>query len=266
MPAARYWRLTFARTQGNQYAQIRELAFLDAAGVDQSIGGTAYASSSYSSSWLPAGAFDKNTSSGGWCNAANQFPASIWYAHPAPVDIAGIRIHFDPEIKYAPLALADMQVAWSDDGTTWQLDSRMLQIAEGGIVANTSCTMLLVTYQPPQTVGRGLIVFARAPMPGGPVVAVAQPTASVARDTEFGGAGRIWGTTKVKGASNVPTKARVRLLRDHDALLVREVWSDAETGEFEFTGIDTSQPFTVLATDAAGNFRAVAANRLLSTP
>ncbi|MVT28799.1 hypothetical protein GO496_10755 [Acidovorax citrulli] len=34
----------------------------------------------------------------------------------------------------------------------------------------------------------------------------------LARDLQFGGAGRIWGTTKTEGTPNVPTKARVEVL------------------------------------------------------
>lgn len=101
----------------------------------------------------------------------------------------------------------------------------------------------------------------------GPVAAhaAAQPScARLARDVEHGGGGRIWGTTKTKGtAANVPTKARVVLLHQRSKLPVRQVWSDAETGAFEFRGIDTRQEFLAVAEDAAGNFRPVAASRLL---
>lgn len=85
----------------------------------------------------------------------------------------------------------------------------------------------------------------------------------LARDAEFGGAGRIWGTTKTKGAPNTPTKARVVLLHQRSKLPVRETWSDPATGAFEFSGIDASQQFITLAEDAAGNFRPVAASRLV---
>ena len=86
----------------------------------------------------------------------------------------------------------------------------------------------------------------------------------VLKDMEFGGAGRIWGTTKTKASpSNLPTKARVVLLHQRSKLPVREVWSDPITGEFAFNGIDTSQEFLTLAEDAAGNFRPVAASRLV---
>lgn len=84
-----------------------------------------------------------------------------------------------------------------------------------------------------------------------------------ARDVEFGGNGRVYGTTKAKGApSNTPTKSRVRLLRERDGLLAREVWSDPATGAFEFRGIDLAQRWIVLAQDAAGAFRPVAASQI----
>lgn len=88
----------------------------------------------------------------------------------------------------------------------------------------------------------------------------------IARDMEFGGRARIWGTTKVKGVTNLPTRARVVLLRQRDKLLARETWSDAATGAFEFEGIDMAHQWLVLAEDQAGNYRPVAANRLEAQP
>ena len=88
------------------------------------------------------------------------------------------------------------------------------------------------------------------------------PALATARDVEHGGPGTIYGTTKTKGAPNLPTKARVVLLHQRSKLPVRETWSDPVTGYFEFRGIDVNQQFLTLAEDAAGNFRPVAANRL----
>ena len=88
------------------------------------------------------------------------------------------------------------------------------------------------------------------------------PRLQLARDIEFGGPGTIYGTTKTKGTPNQPTHARVVLLHQRSKLPVRETWSDPVTGNFAFTGIDTTQQFLTLAEDAAGNFRPVAANRL----
>lgn len=83
------------------------------------------------------------------------------------------------------------------------------------------------------------------------------------RDTEFGGSGRIFGLTKIKGiGSNSPTKSRVVLLRQRDKLPVRQTWSDPATGAWEFGGLDMREQYVALAEDAAGNFQAVAAQRL----
>lgn len=83
-------------------------------------------------------------------------------------------------------------------------------------------------------------------------------------DIQYGGTGRIFGTTKTKATpSNLPTKARVVLLHQRSKLLVRETWSDPDTGDYSFDGLDLRQEFLALAEDAAGNFRAVAAQRLL---
>ena len=81
-----------------------------------------------------------------------------------------------------------------------------------------------------------------------------------ARDMEFGGRARVYGTTKTKGSPNTPTKSRVRLLRERDGLLAREVWSDPATGEFEFTGVDAGTRWVVLAQDASGAFWPAAAS------
>ena len=88
------------------------------------------------------------------------------------------------------------------------------------------------------------------------------PPLQLARDTEHGGPGTIYGTTKTKGTPNQPAKARVVLQHQRSKLPVRETWSDPVTGAFAFTGIDTTQQFLTLAEDAVGNFRPVAANRL----
>ncbi|WCM88516.1 hypothetical protein [Acidovorax sp. NCPPB 3576] len=112
--------------------------------------------------------------------------------------------------------------------------------------------------------GSGAQVLAASPVPA--FSAGAPAAAAIARDMEFGGTGRIWGTTKIKGATNLPTRSRVVLLRQRDKLVARETWSDAVTGTFAFEGIDVSHQWLVLAEDQAGNYRPVAANRLEAQP
>lgn len=263
MPSARYWRLTFYRTDANICAQIRELAFLDAAGVEQSIGGTAYASSTYNSSWLPAFAFDKNTATG-WCSAVNQLPASIWYLHPSAVDIAAVRLYWDANINYAPTAASDMRVSYSDDGVNWQADSRVLQITDGSITASTSCTLVLVQPQPVQTVSRGLLIAASAPTVAGVTVAA---TAAVVRDVQDGGNYRLAGSTKKRGTL-APLHRRVQLYNQRDGRLIRETWSDAATGAYQFDYIQGGPGvlYFICTFDHTNTDRALIADQIVPEP
>ena len=106
-------------------------------------------------------------------------------------------------------------------------------------------------------------IAAASPVP--PPSIQSAPRLQLARDTEFGGAGRIWGTTKIETSpgSRVPIKARVSIFRGRDKLLAREVWSDQVTGEWVVNGLDTRQDFVVLAQDSAGNYQPVAADKTM---
>lgn len=96
-----------------------------------------------------------------------------------------------------------------------------------------------------------------------PAFATRNHRLTVARDVEFGGPGMVYGTTKVKGTPNTPTRSRVVLLRGRDKLPVRETWSDPITGYYEFRGINPTYDYIVLAEDGAGLYRPVAANHLV---
>lgn len=124
----------------------------------------------------------------------------------------------------------------------------------GGGVRQSYPSRLLRTQS-----GRAQITASAVPT----VFSFASPSrCDLARDIEFGGSGTVYGTTKTKGAPNLPTKARVVLQHQRSKLPVRETWSDPVTGAFVFAGVDTSQQFLVVAEDAEGHFRPVAANRL----
>lgn len=83
------------------------------------------------------------------------------------------------------------------------------------------------------------------------------------RNFETGGNGYISGTVKVLGdPTNVPTRRRVRLLRDRDAMLVAETWSDAATGAYLFNEIDRTATYTVLTDDYEHSYRSVVADRI----
>lgn len=114
--------------------------------------------------------------------------------------------------------------------------------------------------RPPRTVPNRAQIVASVPAVFSSIRSAA--ALKTARDVEHGGPGTVYGTTRTKGAPNLPTKARVVLLHQRSKLPVRETWSDPVTGYFEFRGIDVNQQFLTLAEDAAGHFRPVAANRL----
>lgn len=77
------------------------------------------------------------------------------------------------------------------------------------------------------------------------------------------GRGRVVGTTKLKGVPvNVPTAAKVRLYADRSGVFVQQTDSNPSTGEYEFTGVDEGQTYTVVAIDPDANYRAVVADRV----
>ena len=87
------------------------------------------------------------------------------------------------------------------------------------------------------------------------------------RDIYFGGLGRIGPyTVKVDGdPDDIPLRRRVRLYRDRDGIFVREVWSDAATGLYQFDWVDERAAYTVIAYDYEHDYRAVVADNLTPT-
>jgi len=89
---------------------------------------------------------------------------------------------------------------------------------------------------------------------------------SGARNTRFGGRGRIAGTVKVDGnPADTPVYRRVRLFQDVDGVMVAETWSDPVTGAYAFDYIAREQKYTVISYDHTHEFRAVAADNLIPT-
>lgn len=84
------------------------------------------------------------------------------------------------------------------------------------------------------------------------------------RDMEHGGDGTITGNVAIKGSpNNLPVARKVRLVRDVDALCIRETWSDPLTGAYAFPEIDRTVSYTVLSYDHTELFRAVVADRIV---
>lgn len=82
-------------------------------------------------------------------------------------------------------------------------------------------------------------------------------------DMQDGGQGVISGTVKEKNTPfNTPLRRRVRLFEERSGRFIRETWSDADTGMYYFTGLKTTQKYTVVAYDHNGVYRGVIADNL----
>lgn len=83
-------------------------------------------------------------------------------------------------------------------------------------------------------------------------------TGQSARISPDDGIGWVQGTVKRKGEPrDVPLRRRVRLHDKRDMRLIRETWSDPETGAFRFDGLDPTVPFIAITYDHTGRYCAL---------
>lgn len=259
--SARHWRLVVVAT-GSGYFQVTEVAYLDAAGTDISIGGVASASSEYSSSYRAAYAFDKSTSTD-YCSAVDAFPVRLNYTFTAAVDVARVRFIWASNATWLPRGMESLKLISSADGLSWT-DYNDLRLVSGALAAGTTAVAEVlprgVPAAAPLARARPLVSLP----PAGPLVTVGM-RARIAKDLEAGdGRGVVRGRTveqRVANGPKVPVSRRVRLLRERDSALTREAWSKPD-GTYEFTGLDSAQVYTALSYDHTGDLRAVTADRI----
>lgn len=90
------------------------------------------------------------------------------------------------------------------------------------------------------------------------------PSPLLSRHLFFGGNGRIYGNVKKFGDPlSLPLKRRVYLHRQKGGTFVAETWSDAETGAYSFSDIETGIAYYAIAFDYEANYRAVIADGLV---
>ena len=83
-------------------------------------------------------------------------------------------------------------------------------------------------------------------------------------DAYNGGIGIVYGTVAEKHLpANTPWRRRVLLLDERSRIVIRETWSDATTGAYEFRGVKAGVPYTVVSYDHTGAYRAVIADAQL---
>lgn len=262
MTVARHWRLVFSESNGSGQIQIAELAFLDADRVDLSVGGTASATSSVSSTYDADKAFDKNTAT--YWDSSTGVPQTLAYDHGAPVDVRYVSVVFGPTGSDLPGPNIPIRVEHSSDGSTWVFDSA-LALNDGSKAINTAAEYRVVPLADVVAfdLEQGNIPFANSPIPLDLSVDVLSDAAAPYNDFEFGGNGRVVGTVKRDSTpTDIPLQRRVRLHQERGGLLVRETWSDPVTGAYEFTWIDEFETYTVLTYDHEHDYRAVVADNL----
>lgn len=80
-------------------------------------------------------------------------------------------------------------------------------------------------------------------------------------DVYHGGIGLVSGTVKEKNTpANTPLRRRVLLIDEASRMTIRETWSDAATGNYEFRGVKQGVKYTVISYDHLHNYRAVIAD------
>ena len=80
-------------------------------------------------------------------------------------------------------------------------------------------------------------------------------------DMYYGGLGIITGSIKEKNTpANTPLRRRVLLIDEASRMTIRETWSDAATGNYEFRGVKQGVKYTVISYDHLHNYRAVIAD------
>ena len=247
MTAARYWRVTFSNSSGGLSTNIwlDEVEFLDSSSqIIPATGGSVIASGEYSAAYPKEQAFDGLTTSNGWSSDVGTWPQWIGYVFSAPVAPAYVRLKL-PENASASDELpviGGIFVDWSDDGISWIGGAP--SVVSGSIDVGQTIVCTVVAGSLPRSIG----TIHRTPDVGfdsGPL--------------------QIIGTTKNTGTPPTPVRRRVRLHEQSSGRLVREVWSDATTGAYSFTGLRLTT-YYVVSFDHTNTFAAVIADNLTPEP
>lgn len=270
MAAHAYWRLLLRPAFTNSRADAKEVEFRGAVGGPSlTVGGTVLSSGSQGG--LPgANAFDGLTTTEWSSNNAGQF---VWigYQFATAVDIVEVvyREGSNPN-SCAP----DGYLQHSDNGVDWTLLAPYLRMAATGGGVNTFTGFADLGPTRTRSAGaRTTLGFptglpgARSagavrrydPLDGGPL----RVAGDVGVKAEDGGTGAL--VPGVDGNQIQPLRRRVRLLQRLTARLVREAWSNAATGAYEFTGLK-DQDYLVIVDDYARVYNAVAADAVRPTP
>lgn len=241
------WRLTFLASQSGLYITLREAAFLSAAGVDLSSGGTAGSSSIYGAGYEAANAFDKSNATE-W-SSDSDLPARLWYAHPAPVDVGRVRLRYASASYMPPNADAvRLQYSW-DGGTRWSAARELVLSVFSGSFTSGGEVVLAVTPRAADAVrllGPGRSLDLRH----------LHPTNGVVSD-------RVMFKATPSSPEQPFALGRVWLLRAVDGFKAWEGWSDAG-GYYTATGLEVGVEYVAVGMDPLRNFKATGAGPVVA--
>lgn len=246
--------------------QIAEVSFRGAELQDLSVGGTAFASSEYSAGYAASKAFDKLAGTS-WATVSGDFPGWVAYDHVTPAVVSAVQVTWDTLPSYLPPSGTAISVAWSDNGSDWSAPANV-SIASGTLSAGTTTLFALVEAKPLIVLAAPQVAHVASGAYTGPYGhASTTPQPQHAGDYKTGllgkGVGTVYGTTEIKGTPDTPLRARVRLIRERDGLVYREMWSDAITGAYRFDGVDELETYTVLTYHPMRDKRAVIADGII---
>lgn len=263
--ASTTWRLGFASSQGGQYVELTEVAFLDAGGADLSTGGVASASSAYSAIFTAANAFDKSAGTD-WSTVAGNFPAWLQYQHGAPVDVAQVRIVCAANSAWLPPNV-DAVKLYSGGA---QETPHTLTLLSGSFTAGATVLLGVAAYVPPPLValpqpafmsgkaGRLYSGVLPLPQPGRLLQDYRHTTTTV---------GVIADRVMFKASASSPeapfVSGRVWLLRAVDGFKAWEGYSDAQ-GCYRADGLELGVSYIAVGIDPWGNHKAVGAGPVVA--
>jgi hypothetical protein len=284
MAAHTWWRILITANNSDTYCALDEIEMRTTpGGVDQCIGGTAIASSSYTGDWGPDNCFDDVFGGGqgsSWSSATGaSFPHWIGYHFSSSVEITEVLLAFpmagDGGVRIAQ-SPRDFAIQWSDDGITWTTTStfrglnpmafsekRIYSLAAPQAHAIPSLPHLApgaIAGPPSKHILHNFIHHAQLPPEG------ASPgrngEVATSRQRDFWGNGRIEGKISIEG---VPASRKVRLFDVLTGLLIAETWSRKD-GHYRFDYLDPNRDFFVLTHDYVRQFNAVIADWIKPEP
>lgn len=269
MAAHRYWRAVGLEAYAEGDIGVSEFHLL-AAGSRSDASATLTASIAPDVSGTLANVQDDNLSTAArWSAQAAKALVLQWDFGGSPSDVDDIRLAGDIQSIFPIIVRLD----WSDDATAWTTQVTYAGIAWPGVGTKTSSPASVIARN--TVLGRvgaysPICIVSGVPIVYGNLVAVQPVLLSVAdgavKDYTTGvrglGVGRVQGTVKETGTPNAPVRRKVRLIRESDGLVLRELWSHPVTGAYDFRYVDETQIFTVISYDYLHNYRAVVADNI----